>query len=88
MKALISSNEESIQITAWNGNIPTFTILGYRVAEVTENAFEVASALFWVDCDSSVVADRYYYDVNSKTILVKPADAVKPQPISKGTSPA
>jgi hypothetical protein len=48
MKALISPNE------------PVST--GYRVAEVTETEFEVAQPLFWVECDSTVIANMYFYE--------------------------
>jgi len=50
MKALISSVE------------PRET--GYRVAQVEqdENIFLVSSELFWIDCNSDVVADVFWYD--------------------------
>lgn len=47
-KALISPNE------------PVDT--GYRIAEVSEQWFEVAPPLFWVDCSDDVVADQFWYD--------------------------
>jgi hypothetical protein len=49
MKALISTIE------------PRET--GYRVAQVEEESFPVAEpVLFWVDCDNTIVADRYWFD--------------------------
>lgn len=32
------------------------------VIEVSENTFEVASSLYWVDCTSSIVAYQYTYE--------------------------
>lgn len=34
---------------------------GYRVAEVSAQAFEVADPMFWVECDSAIAADSYWY---------------------------
>jgi hypothetical protein len=64
MKALISSIEPRQN--------------GYRVAQVaTDNEiFEVAEGLFWVDCADDVVADRFYYEPNTKQILVIPKKSV------------
>jgi hypothetical protein len=31
------------------------------VLEVVETSFEVASPLFWVDCESTIVANQYVY---------------------------
>lgn len=58
MKALISPNE------------PRET--GYRVAEVSETDFEVASPLFWVDCAEDIVADQFWYDPSDQTIKANP----------------
>lgn len=33
-----------------------------QVAQVTEQAFDVASPMFWVDCDSSIEAYKYTYE--------------------------
>lgn len=45
---------------------------GYRVAEVAETAFEVATPFIWVDCQDDIVADKFWYD---------PADSqIKPIP--------
>lgn len=54
MKALISPIEPRQQ--------------GYRVAEIAENAFEVAQPLFWVDCDDTVKADQFWYDPSDQKI--------------------
>jgi hypothetical protein len=51
------------------------TLLGDRVAEVSENPFEVAAPLFWTACPDDCVADQWYYDVDAtvcEPIPVKP----------------
>jgi hypothetical protein len=68
-QALISPNE------------PVLT--GYRVAEVRDDTFEVAPPLFWVECSDDVVADQFYYDTATQTIIAKPTPP-KPQPIVEG----
>ena len=47
---------------------------GYRVAQVEDaaNVFEVASSLFWVDCDDNVVADQFWYDPQDKLVKANP----------------
>jgi hypothetical protein len=57
MKALISTIE------------PVKT--GYRVAQVEEdkNIFSVAEGLFWIDCDSNIVADEYWYELKTKMLI-------------------
>lgn len=88
MNALISTNEQAVYISSWSGSLPVVTELGYRVADVAQTPFEVAPQLFWVECGDDVVADNHYYDPNTKTINVKPADAPRIQPASTGTKPA
>lgn len=68
MKALISSEEAVFNFDGTTG---------YRVADVHETGFEVAPALFWVDCANDVVADQFYYDPVDSTIKAKP---VRPRP--------
>jgi hypothetical protein len=41
---------------------------GYRVAQVSNDTFEVANPLFWIDCDNNVVADHWYYDTTDEKI--------------------
>jgi len=66
MQALISPNEI---VYSYDG-----TPLGERVAEVSSNSFPVAPPLFWVECDSSVVASQVYYDSNENIIKPIPID--------------
>jgi hypothetical protein len=68
--ALISINE---QVYKYDG-----TLLGIRVAEVSDTTFEVAPTLFWVECADDVVADQFYYDTETQEIIAVP---VKPKPI-------
>ena len=69
MKALISSEEV---ITNFDGTT------GYRVAEVHETGFEVAQALFWIDCADDVVANQFYYDPSDSTIKAVPVKPYEP----------
>lgn len=48
---------------------------GYRVAEVSDQPFEVAPPLFWVQCADNIVADQFWYDPSDETIKLFP-----PQP--------
>lgn len=73
--ALISPNEPAYSYDK--------TVLGIRVAEVCDTPFEVAPPLFWVECADNVVADQFYYDTDTQTIIAKPIRP-KPQPIAEG----
>jgi len=86
MKALISPIEEIKYISSWNDQEAIYTVLGQRVAEITENEFPVAQPLFWIDCNNDVIADLYYYDVNTKSILNKPDDVVNPNLVKQASS--
>lgn len=71
--ALISPNE---QVYKYDG-----TLLGVRVAEVSDTTFEVNPILFWVECADDVVADQFYYDETTQTCLPVPINpAVKLRP--------
>lgn len=54
---------------------------GYRVAQVADNQFDVASPLFWVDCSNDVKADQFWYDPSDETIKPNPQDI--PQDITE-----
>ena len=84
-KALISPNETVSYISGWAASPtqvfqPIYTRIpnAERVAEVMDTPFEVALPLFWVDCADNVVADRWYYDSVTATIIVVPAPAPRP----------
>lgn len=78
MKALISINEIVNNFDETSG---------YRVAQVSEEPFEVCPELFWIDCSNEVVADQYYYDPDTQTINIVPLQPVRTvtQPTSIGT---
>ena len=75
--ALISTNE---QVYKYDG-----TLLGVRVAEVSDLTFEVNPALFWVACTDDVVADEFYYDTETQKIIAVP---VRPAPSANVTGDA
>lgn len=84
MKALISPNEDNIlYITSWKAVYDTdgTTVIDYvpvwdqvadagRIVELAEdnNVFEVASPLFWTDCDSSLDPLTHYWNKTSNSI--------------------
>jgi len=82
MNALISPNEKARYISSWNTSekspIPIFTKIGQRVAEVSATPFEVAPPLFWVSCADTVVADKFYYDPSTSSIIALPENAPIP----------
>lgn len=67
-KALISPNEPVVNFDGTTG---------YRCAEVVTQTFEVASPLFWVDCDDACVSDQWYYNTEIKECVPKP---IEPEP--------
>jgi hypothetical protein len=91
MKALISPNDSTPQyISSWQqgetvNNVVIYTKVfsdipnAQRVAQVEDATFEVADPLFWVDCNSSVIADQWYYDTSDSTIKeIEPLNASNP----------
>jgi len=91
-KALISPNESVSYVSSWTTTIPyqpIYTVIpnAERVAEVADTTFEVAPPLFWVSCADDVVADQFYYDSVTRTIIQVPPPAPSPeiaQPSSTG----
>lgn len=75
--ALISPNEQVIDPN-------TQEVIGERVAEVAEQSFEIGLPLFWMDCADDVIADLFYYDPATQTILPTPQPIPPVQPISTG----
>lgn len=58
-------SEEEVEIQIENSQ---------RVCQVENQEFQVASPLYWLDCNDDVVADRFYYDFienNFKEIINK-----------------
>jgi hypothetical protein len=88
-KALIDPSAVVFQLTQWVWNSTSKKYEGVweeipnsnRVAEVADSQFPVASPLFWVECADDVVADAWYYDKVTQTIvLVPPPPPVPPIP--------
>lgn len=65
---------------------------GYRIAEVSITAFEVALPLFWVTCTDDVVADKFWYDPKDEAIKPIPEPptstivAASDQPVVTGAN--
>lgn len=87
-KALIDPGDTTIQyVSGWElieeEYKPVITDIpnGQRVAEVVElgSEFEVATPLYWKDCDDNVIADAYYLDTNTDTITAIPASPPHPE---------
>ena len=89
MKALISPNEMSPYVASWTYNIitkswePVFEDVpdSWRVAQVQETDFEVASPMFWTECADNIVADEWFYQTSTGEILPIPAPAPIPSDI-------
>lgn len=84
MKKALCDTTTSVQyIVSWqNGNAIYETYPNSaRVCEVTNSPFPVFKTLIWVDCSDDVVADYYWYDIESKTI--KPIENAEPSAIEE-----
>ena len=72
MKALISPQEQ-----IYINNV----MVGSRIADVSNNAFDVAEPLFWVNCNNSIIGDQYYYSTDKIiTVISKLEPTSKPSP--------
>lgn len=78
--ALISPNEQISYISAWDGQVPVYTVLGQRVAEIADTQFEVAPPLFWLECADDVTAMDFYYNATSQAIVQIQIPESPPQP--------
>ena len=60
---------------------------GYRVAEVSDTTFEIASPLFWVECSDDVIADKFWYDPTNQSfeVLPEPEITARNQPNTTGS---
>lgn len=52
------------------------TYNGYRVAEVSQESFEVASPLFWIDCTDNILPDQFWFDPQDNTIKEVPKPVI------------
>ena len=82
--AIISPNESPIKyISGWTTDTPSEPIYtsienSCRLAEVSDQTFEVALPLFWIPCEDNVKADKFYYNTNDKEIYPVPEPAPEP----------
>lgn len=76
MQALISPNEHIFDPN-------TGEVIGERIAEVSENPFEVALPLFWFPCADYVLPDVYYYDALDQQIKLTPEPTTPVVPINQ-----
>lgn len=78
-KALISPNEKVKHISSWNvvtledstneyRSVESDIENSQRICQIEELEFLVADPLFWVECNSSVTVNDYYYDSSDNTI--------------------
>jgi len=64
---------------------------GYRIAEISNVSFDVATPLFWIECNDDIIADEYWYDPVNKSFEVMPqpeiqiTTTVPSQPITSGS---
>ena len=84
MKALIDPREAVSHVVNWTGDPLKPVYATYpnsaRVCQVTDTEFDVAEPLFWIDCNSSVVADQYWLDTTTN-IISEVQNAPKPNDI-------
>jgi hypothetical protein len=45
---------------------------GYRIADVEQEEFEVASPMFWKECPDDVTQDTHWYDPSDETFKELP----------------
>jgi hypothetical protein len=82
--ALISPNESPVKyISGWTTDIPPEPIFtpienSCRVAEVSDQTFEVSPPLFWTPCADDVKADQFYYNIADEQIYPVPSPAPEP----------
>jgi len=85
--ALIAPNQSPISyVSGWttdNPPEPIYTPIANscRVAEVSDQTFEVSPPLFWTECADDVVADQWYYNTSDKEIYPIPAPAPYPEQV-------
>jgi hypothetical protein len=81
MKALIDNRVSVFHITDWTGQPLEPVLQEYpnsaRICQVSETEFPVAEPLFWVDCESFVIADQYWFDTTTD-IISEVQNAPKP----------
>ena len=88
MYALIDPTATEQYISSWNEPVPpsknytpVYTQIGQRVAQVEQTQVPVALPIFWFPCADDVVADEFYFDASTQTIIPLPANAPNPTPV-------
>jgi len=53
---------------------------GYRVAQVVAegNTFDVTPDFMWVSCDDSIIADKFWYDIDNEEFNLIPVHEQTP----------
>ena len=61
---------------------------GYRIADIADVPFEVASPMFWIECSDTIKADLFWYDPSDSSIKETPylllISGKMPQPVVYG----
>lgn len=90
-QALIDPSLSVQHIASWTNTNPAQPVIEFyansaRVAEVSDSPFEVAPPLFWADCSDDVVADQWYYDIETSQFnpVVNAPMPEQPQPEVSG----
>lgn len=80
--ALISPEQQAKYISSWSTELvppmPIYTILGQRVAQVSDITFEVGEPLHWVICEDTIIADDYGYVPSTQEFVLIPPNVPKP----------
>lgn len=91
-QALISPDDAVFYVSGWTADKPPQPICtaipdAARVAEVSEQPFEVAPPLFWTICPDDCQPDVWYYNLNTQQFALVPPPAPMPQPVVDGAQP-
>lgn len=86
-KALINPKQTASHIVSWNGKNPVTEEYpnSQMVCDVCSAEFDVASPLFWLDCQDDVTAYNFYFD--SATIEIMPIVNAEPTNIIVNDEP-
>ena len=52
------------------------TLIGVRIAEVSQTTFEIAPPLYWVECENDVNAVDWYFQTETGMCVLKPLPPV------------
>lgn len=74
-KALVNPKVEAQYIVDWviknNQQVPVYETYpnSHLICDISDKEFPVTSPLYWLDCDDSIEAYRYYVNTVSNKIL-------------------